>query len=136
MVASLLDVKGNKEIKKKYIFLTQIRSHYIYIHIRECGSTLYVRLADTAPPTNTNFLIIFLLTRLLEGLYEDLPAHKPAVQLMQIQEVQPQSTFHRTIFNHEVTRATVTKSFQMTSGNTSITGPRKSLRHQTYTVRK
>ena len=33
--------------------------------IRECGSTLYVGLAHTAPPTNTNFRLTFLLTRLL-----------------------------------------------------------------------
>ena len=32
----------------------------IYIYIRECGSTLYVGLARTAPPTNTNFRLIFL----------------------------------------------------------------------------
>ena len=41
--------------------------------IRECGSTSYVGMAHIAPPTNTNFQIIFLLTRLLEALYEDLP---------------------------------------------------------------
>ena len=40
--------------------------------IRECGSTLYVGLACTAPPTNTNFRLTFLLTRLQEALYEDL----------------------------------------------------------------
>ena len=42
------------------------------ILIRECGSTLYVGLARTAPPTNTNFRLTFLLTRLQEALYEDL----------------------------------------------------------------
>ena len=41
--------------------------------IRECGSTLYVGMAHPAPHTNTNFQITFLLTRLLEALYEDLP---------------------------------------------------------------
>ena len=41
--------------------------------MRECSSTLYVAMAHTAPPTNTNFQITFLLTRLLEALYEDLP---------------------------------------------------------------
>ena len=41
--------------------------------IRECGSTVYVGLAHTAPPTNTNFQLIFLLTRLQEAFYEDLP---------------------------------------------------------------
>ena len=30
--------------------------------IRECGSTLYVGLARTVPPTNTNFRLTFLLT--------------------------------------------------------------------------
>ena len=44
----------------------------IYIYIRECGSTLYVGLARTAPPTNTNFRLTFLLTRLQEALYKDL----------------------------------------------------------------
>ena len=29
---------------------------------RECGSTLYVGLARTVPPTNTNFWLTFLLT--------------------------------------------------------------------------
>ena len=33
----------------------------------------YVGLARTAPPTNTNFRLTFLLTRLQEALYEDLP---------------------------------------------------------------
>ena len=45
----------------------------IYMYQRECGSTLYVELARTAPPTNTNFRLSFLLTRLQEALYEDLP---------------------------------------------------------------
>ena len=39
--------------------------------IREGGSALYVGLARTAPPTNTNFRLTFLLTRLQEALYED-----------------------------------------------------------------
>ena len=42
------------------------------VHIRECGSTLYVGLARIAPPTNTKFRLTFLLTRLQEALYEDL----------------------------------------------------------------
>ena len=41
--------------------------------IREYVSTLYVGLARTVPPTNTNFWLSFLLTRLQEALYEDLP---------------------------------------------------------------
>ena len=42
-------------------------------NIRECSSTLYVGLARAVPPTNTNFRLTFLLTRLQEALYEDLP---------------------------------------------------------------
>ena len=42
------------------------------ILIREYGSTLYVRLARAVSPTNTNFRLTFLLTRLQEALYEDL----------------------------------------------------------------
>ena len=41
--------------------------------IRECGSTLYVGLARGVPPTSTNFRLTFLLTRLQEPVYEDLP---------------------------------------------------------------
>ena len=41
-------------------------------NIREYGSTLYVGLACAISPTNTNFRITFLLTRLQEALYEDL----------------------------------------------------------------
>ena len=40
--------------------------------IREYGSTLYAGLARAVSPTNTNFRLIFLLTRLQEALYEDL----------------------------------------------------------------
>ena len=45
--------------------------HFIFI-IREYGSTLYVGLARAVSPTNTNFRLTFLLTRLQEALYEDL----------------------------------------------------------------
>ena len=41
----------------------------IIVIIRECGSTLYVGLAHTAPHTNTTFRITFQLTRLLEVTY-------------------------------------------------------------------
>ena len=40
--------------------------------IREYGSTLYVGLARAISPTNINFRLTFLLTRLQEALYEDL----------------------------------------------------------------
>ena len=42
------------------------------ISIREYSSTLYVGLARAVSPTNTNFRLTFLLTRLQEALYEDL----------------------------------------------------------------
>ena len=41
------------------------------VHIREYDSTLYVGLARAVSPTNTNFWLTFLLTRLQEALYED-----------------------------------------------------------------
>ena len=44
----------------------------VFSVIREYGSTLYVGLARAASPTNTNFRLTFLLTRLQEALYEDL----------------------------------------------------------------
>ena len=50
----------------------QSRFCVIYICIREYGSTLYVGLALAVSPTNTNFRLTFLLTRLQEALYEDL----------------------------------------------------------------
>ena len=44
----------------------------VSMYIREYGSTLYVGLARAISPTNTNFRLTFLLTRLQEALYEDL----------------------------------------------------------------
>ena len=44
----------------------------VHLYIREYGSTLYVGLARAISHTNTNFWLTFLLTRLQEGLYEDL----------------------------------------------------------------
>ena len=44
----------------------------LHICIREYGSTLYVGLAHAVSPTDTNFQLTFLLTRLQEALYEDL----------------------------------------------------------------
>ena len=49
-----------------------LRTGLLYIYIREYGSTLYVGLAHAVSPTNTNFRLTFLLTRLQEALYEDL----------------------------------------------------------------
>ena len=42
------------------------------VPIRKYGITLYVGLACAVSPTNTNFRLTFLLTRLQEALYEDL----------------------------------------------------------------
>ena len=42
------------------------------VYIREYGSTLYVGLARAVSPTNTNFRLTFLLTRLQEALNEEL----------------------------------------------------------------
>ena len=44
----------------------------VLLVIREYGSTLYVGLARAVSPTNTNFRLTFLLTRLQEALYEGL----------------------------------------------------------------
>ena len=44
----------------------------VVLSIREYGSTLYVGLARAVSPTNTNFQLTFLLSRLQEALYEDL----------------------------------------------------------------
>ena len=41
--------------------------------IRECSSTFYVGLARAVPPSSTNFHLTFLLNRLQEAIYEDLP---------------------------------------------------------------
>ena len=54
-------------------FGTLITSTKVFsLIIREYGSTLYVGLARAVSPTNTNFRLTFLLTRLQEALYEDL----------------------------------------------------------------
>ena len=53
-------------------FWNYFKCFFLYLYIREYGSTLYVGLARTAPPTNTNFRLTFLLTCLQEALYEDL----------------------------------------------------------------
>ena len=50
------------------VFLLLVRE---YGSIREYGSTLYVGLARAVSPTNTNFRLTFLLTRLQVALYED-----------------------------------------------------------------
>ena len=62
------------------MFLHNFLSNFVYVlvhrnilmYTREYGSTLYVGLARAVSPTNTNFRLTFLLTRLQEALYEDL----------------------------------------------------------------
>ena len=48
------------------------RGKVIGVLVSISESALYAGLARTAPPTNTNFRLTFLLTRLQEALYEDL----------------------------------------------------------------
>ena len=61
-------------------FIALLNAHAFLVYgqanriIREYGSTLYVGLARAVSPTNTNFRLTFLLTRLQEALYEDLAA--------------------------------------------------------------
>ena len=68
---------NNKNRNDAMNVIIKNRPHYIErrpsLCIRECSSTLYVGLARAVPPTNTNFLLTFLLARLEEALYEDLP---------------------------------------------------------------
>ena len=51
-------------------FKLMIHSYVTYQIVQQ--HSLCIGLAHTAPPTNTNFRITFLLTQLLEALYEDL----------------------------------------------------------------
>ena len=57
---------------KKIRMLKSLVGNSVMKVIREYGSTLYVGLARAVSPTNTNFQLTFLLTRLQEALYEDL----------------------------------------------------------------
>ena len=59
-------------ITEAYLYAMEVRRKLIVGVIREYGSTLYVGLARAISPTNTNFRLTFLLTRLQEALYEDL----------------------------------------------------------------
>ena len=52
--------------------LKELQLPFISFVIRQYGSTLHVGLARAVSPTNTNFRLTFLLTRLQEALYEDL----------------------------------------------------------------
>ena len=59
-------------------FKLMIYSCYIYYQ-RVQQHSLCIGLAHTPPPTNINFRITFLLTQLLEALYEDL--HVQSIKL-------------------------------------------------------
>ena len=56
----------------KFVSISSYSPEVRTFGIREYGSTLYVGLARAVSPTNTNFRLTFLLTRLQEALYEDL----------------------------------------------------------------
>ena len=73
--SSLVSVLFREAISHPYISFFHLLVNgfsVIIIIIREYGSTLYVGLARAVSPTNTNFRLTFLLTRLQEALYEDL----------------------------------------------------------------
>ena len=72
--SSLVSVLFREAISHPYIFFHLLVNGFsvIIIIIREYGSTLYVGLARAVSPTNTNFRLTYLLTRLQEALYEDL----------------------------------------------------------------
>ena len=63
--SSLVSVLFRKLFSYPYI------SFFPIFYIRECSSTLYVGLARTAPPTNTNLRLTFLLTRFHNAHYEE-----------------------------------------------------------------
>ena len=80
-----LEIQGNRKLIPCSRTFREVFSHpyisffhllvnvfFCYLYIKEYGSTLYVGLARAVSPTNTNFRLTFLLTRLQEALYEDL----------------------------------------------------------------
>ena len=62
----------SEEKNKKQFHMSKMYQLIFCELIREYSSTLYVGLARDVSPTNTNFRLTFLLTRLQEALYEDL----------------------------------------------------------------
>ena len=69
--SSLVPVLFREVFSHPYISLFHLLVNDFSV-IREYGSTLYVGLACAVSPTNTNFRLTVLLTRLQEALYEDL----------------------------------------------------------------
>ena len=70
--SSLVPVLFREVFSHPYISFFHLLVNSFSVIIREYGSTLYVGLARAVSPTNTNFRLTFLLTRLQEALYEDL----------------------------------------------------------------
>ena len=81
MIFILLSHTCKSEVERcsqVYILRRAKRASHIHVssrfwYIRECGTTLYVGLARAVPPTNINFRLTYLLTRLQVALYEDIP---------------------------------------------------------------
>ena len=72
--ALALSILCGEAFKHPYIsFFHLLVNGFSVTSNEKVGRTLSVGLACTAPPTNTNFWLTFLLTRPLEALYEDLP---------------------------------------------------------------
>ena len=57
-------------VKSDISILVIMNVKNLHISIREYDSTLYVGLARAVSPTNTNFRLTFLLTRLQKALAE------------------------------------------------------------------
>ena len=65
-------LKGLRGVSCRITTICKCKGGYI---IREYDSTLNVGLARAVSPTNTNFRLTFLLTRLKQALYEDLAVY-------------------------------------------------------------
>ena len=59
--------------KRKSISGARQKPSFLAIISSESAVALSLGLARAVPPTNTNFRLTFLLTRLQEAVYEDLP---------------------------------------------------------------
>ena len=68
--SSLVSLLFREAFSQLYNFFHSLVNSFLII--REYGSTLYVGLARDVSPTNTNFRLTYLLTRLQVALYEDL----------------------------------------------------------------
>ena len=66
-------LKTNCTIRQKVRASELTPRHTTFIDNVQRVRTLYVTMAHPASPTNTHFQMTFLLTQLLEALYEGLP---------------------------------------------------------------